>query len=350
MLLLGLIVFLGHSSARAQIVEMPWYLGSPNSPDTASAINVGKLIQAESTTIVVVAVLDNGVDSNHPSLAGKLLPGVDMISPKSNPKGKRSGDFSPDRASDLCPINQQNNDGDLYHGTKVSSVIAGNGSLGITGVLRSVKILPVKVVGACKGKRDDLIDGIAWAAGLPVDGLPINPNPAKVINISMAGGASSCNPSLQSVIDRVVAKNIIVVSAAGNTFGRPSLEPSVCNGVISIGAVNPDKSNTFYSAFDARIIMGSPGGGPEIRRLKFKNKIRVAVLEPDLLINSATPAGADIGIGTSFAAPLASGAIAGLALENPTITFAQVMDRISRLSRQADGSGLPLLNYESLHK
>jgi serine protease len=347
--LLGIALY-GGITPLTLAADLPWYLGQPNTSNMSAAINALELVRAEPrpNRSIVVAVLDNGIDATHPSLTGKLLPGADLVSAKSNARGKRSTDYSPDQAGDLCPINGRAGDSDLYHGTKVASVIAGNGNFGITGVLRSVQILPVKVVGICKGRRDDLIDGIAWAAGFSVSGLSDNPSPAKVINISMAGGSSECHPELQNIINRVTEKNIIIVSAAGNTFGKPSLEPSVCAGVISIGAINPDRSTAFYSAIDRRIMLASPGGGAERKEFSFKNKIRVASLEIGLLGTSKDPGGADTGIGTSFAASLASGVIAGLALENPQISTKQVMNLIAKLSGQADGLGF--LNYEQMRK
>ena len=344
-ILLGLMEL---SISYGQNSDLPWYLNDPRSPQAAAAsINASKLVQTHSSANVIVAVLDNGVDPNHPSLAGKLLPGVDMVSPKSNPRGMRSNQFGPDTAETICPISGQKNEGDLYHGTKVASVIAGNGKLGVKGV-SEVKILPIKVVGTCKGRREDLIDAIAWAAGFAVDDLPINPTPAKVINISMAGGGTVCNDALQNIVNKVIAKNIIIVGAAGNTFGKPAQEPSVCTGVISVGALNPDTSSTFYSALDSRIMVGSPGGGSENKTLGFKNKIRVASYELNALGTSSQPAGLDIGIGTSFAAPLTSAVIAGLALENPKINTNQVIERITALPLQTGGGNFHLLNYEGM--
>jgi hypothetical protein len=57
--------------------------------------------------------------------------------------------------------------------------------------------------------RPDLLDAIAWAAGLPVEGIPTNPYPARVINMSTAGGLPVCSADLQRLITRVVEKRCL---------------------------------------------------------------------------------------------------------------------------------------------
>ena len=60
-----------------------------------------------------------------------------------------------------------------------------NNGEGGTGVVPNVKILPVRVSGKCGGLTLDIVDGMRWAAGLAVSGVPPNPNPAKILNISI---------------------------------------------------------------------------------------------------------------------------------------------------------------------
>ena len=77
--------------------------------------------------------------------------------------------------------------------------------------------------------RADMLDAILWAAGLPVAGVPPNPNPARVINMSIAGGLPVCGPDLQQVINRVVEKKVFVVAAAGNNFHKLRI-PEIVTG------------------------------------------------------------------------------------------------------------------------
>ncbi len=84
-------------------------------------------------------------------------------------------------------------------------IIAANSNDGVwtAGIDWAAKILPVRVLGKCFGDDSDIIDGIAWAAGLSVPGVPANPTPAQVINLSI-GEAGECAPAYQQA-DRVRA-------------------------------------------------------------------------------------------------------------------------------------------------
>ena len=74
-----------------------------------------------------------------------------------------------------------------------------NNGLGIAGVGGATRVLPVRVLGKCGGFDSDIIAGMRWAAGLTVPGVPANPNPARVINLSLAGG-SGCSSAYASAI------------------------------------------------------------------------------------------------------------------------------------------------------
>jgi serine protease len=288
---------------------------------------------------VVVAVIDGGVLPNHPSLSGRLLPGYDMLSAPNNLKGGRSTDFGPDQRDAKC--------GDHVsagpyrtHGTEVASLIAGNGRDGVVGVNSRAKILPVRLFGSCNMSRADLLDSLAWAAGMPVDGVPINTNPARVINLSFAGGKSVCGDDLQQLIDRLSKKNIFVVAAVGNTFGRKLAEPANCRGVISVGAVDAENNIENYSALDARTVVYAPGGGKRISsvdRAWRVNKLKVATFDVDFKGNES-PAGLFSGVGTSYAAPLVSGFVSLLLSHNPALTPADFIKQLPKFSRPVNPS------------
>ena len=72
------------------------------------------------------------------------------------------------------------------------------------------KILPVRVLGKCGGFDSDIIAAMTWAAGMTVTGVPDNPNPAKIINMSL-GSVSACPQSYSDVISQLTAMGVLVV-------------------------------------------------------------------------------------------------------------------------------------------
>lgn len=288
--------------------DVPWYLGSAETAKRApSAIETIGVTPGPNP--VVVAVIDSGVIASHPSLNGVLLPGYDMVSGNMSVRGGRSNNFSPDEREASC--NGRLISGSFRtHGTEVSSVIAGNGTDGMLGVNPKAKVLPIRVFGACGMATADIVDAMHWAAGFNVPGLPENPHPARVVNISISGGGPNCSPMLQQAVDRLVAKNVFIVAAAGNNFQKPLAEPANCKGVISVGSVNADNQIEKYSALDPRTSIYSPGGGQKLETDAFwaMNKIRVATYVIDATGGEKATV-QDKGVGTSFAAPVVAGFI-----------------------------------------
>ena len=256
---------------------------------------------------VVVAVIDSGVLPDHPALQGKLLPGFDMVSATQGGVGGRSSNYAPSPKEASCGTRLVSSSF-RTHGTEVSSIVAGNGHQEMWGVNPSALILPIRVFGPCGMTREDLVDSIRWAAGLPVAGVPVNPRPARVINISISGGANQCRPSLQAAVNDAIKQGAFVVAAAGNNFQRPLVEPANCEGVISVGALSADNRIENYSALDPRTTIYTVGGGPTLKVSEpwAENKLRVATIGLSLF-GAEQLVVADKGVGTSFAAPLVSG-------------------------------------------
>jgi serine protease len=104
-----------------------------------------------------------------------------------------------------------------WHGTKVAGVIGAktNNGFGIAGINQQSQIQHIRILGSCGGNTSDEIKAIRWAAGLPVDGISLNPTPARVINLSLGGGGE-CSTNEQEAINAATAAGSIVVVAAGN--------------------------------------------------------------------------------------------------------------------------------------
>lgn len=276
---------------------------------------------------VVVAVIDTGILPNHEDISGSsnLVNGYDMISDPSIGNDGDGRDATATDPGDAIAANEcypgspaQPNS---WHGTHVAGTIGvgrTNNSLGVAGINWNVKVQPVRVLGKCGGTMVDINDAIRWAAGLPVPGVPNNPTPARVINMSL-GGASPCSasPATQAAINDALAKGTTVVVAAGNeSSDAAGFIPASCNGVITVAA--SDRRGylaTRYSNFGARVDIMAPGG--DVRQDSDNDG------NPDGVL-SMVDGGYAYYNGTSMAAPHTAGVAALLLAEDSTRTPDQV--------------------------
>jgi serine protease len=214
---------------------------------------------------VVVAVVDSGV-LPHPDLVANLLPGYDFVGDiaTANDGDGRDADASDPGdgvAADFCGAGKPAANSE-WHGTHVAGIVAATGynGEGVTGVAYNAKILPVRAIGRCGGYMSDVADGIAWAAGGTVFGVPANTRPARVINLSL-GVTEACQPTMQQAINRARALGAVVVAAAGNeTADVASSMPANCAGVISVAATGKTGARASYSNFGPSVTLAAPGG------------------------------------------------------------------------------------------
>ncbi|MCV2370369.1 S8 family peptidase [Roseateles oligotrophus] len=343
----------GNGSANGQ-----WYLKAP-AGEVVSSINAPTAWdRTTGNASVVVAVLDTGVRKDHPDLAGQFVGGYDMIN---NAATAGDGGLRDDDASDPGDYVTQAdiNGGTLgtgcdasdignssWHGTRVSGLIAAssNNGQGIAGVAWGVRILPIRVLGKCGGFDSDIMAGMKWAAGIAVPGVPTNPNPAKVLNLSL-GGTGTCTATgsgtYRDTINQVIATGATIVVAAGNSAGQAVGLPGNCPGVIAVTGLRHVGSKVGFSSVGPEVSIAAPGGNCV--------NLTGACLYPMLSTTNSgttTPVTADASytnnsasVGTSFSAPIVAGTVALMLSAKPALSSTEVLSILQRTARPFVSTG-----------
>jgi serine protease len=214
----------------------------------------------------------------------------------------------------------------------VSGIIAalGNNNFGVIGGAYNAKILPVRVLGKGGGYESDIADGIMWAAGLAVSGATTNPNPAKVINLSL-GGTGSCISTMQNAIDAAVAAGAVVVVAAGNEYASALSSPANCNNVISVVAIGRDGARASYSNYSTVATLAAPGGEFSGVAATYDPGVwSTANAGTTTQDNTTSGHSTFVGAyGTSMSAPHVSAAAALIAAKNASLSPAQIKNILS---------------------
>jgi len=213
---------------------------------------------------VVVAVLDTGITS-HSDLNANVIAGYDFIKDvtmANDGNGRDAdahdpGDWAPAGACDAGSPAENSS----WHGTHVAGTIAAvtNNAKGVAGTAGGAKIMPLRVLGRCGGYTSDISDAIIWASGGSVSGLPVNPNPAEVISLSL-GGTGACTATEQAAINSAVNRGTTVVVAAGNENANVSTSsPANCQNVIAVGAITSTGQRASFSNYGAGVDVAAPG-------------------------------------------------------------------------------------------
>lgn len=177
---------------------------------------------------VLVAIVDTGVDSTHPTLQGRVLPGADF----STGTDKSTGDGRIDL------------DG---HGTGMASLIVGHGP--ISGVAPEASILPVRVMDtASSGRASQIALGINWAVAHGAD----------VVNVSITSAVR--DPRELAAVQNAISKDVVIVAGAGNTPEATEVQyPARFDGVIAVAAVNRAGDHAAVSVKGAELTVSAPG-------------------------------------------------------------------------------------------
>jgi len=270
---------------------------------------------------VIVAVIDSGYRP-HVEFAARILPGYDFISDTftaNDGNGRDSSALDPGdwvtsteaTAHSDCSVQDSS-----WHGTFITGMIAASAdSTGIAGINAQARILPVRVLGKCGGFISDIADSMRWAAGLPVSGVPNNPNKAKIINLSV-DGKGACSNTEQAAINAVTAAGVTVIVAAGNDIhdNVANYSPANCSGVIAVAATTINGTLTRYSNIGNKIAISAPGGDGLDEILSTSNTGLTAPGSDNYVYYS----------GTSFATAAVSGVASLILSVRPELTPADV--------------------------
>ena len=333
---------------RRQIQQIPsdplfpdqWYFRSTE-PAATQTEQAWDIVTGKPEVDTVVAVLDTGVLAGHPDLMGKVLDGFDFVS---EPLMGNDGDGWDNDATDPGDwVNQTDRANAVFngcslrssswHGTRVSGLIAAtsNEGAGMAGAAWDARILPVRVLGKCGGDDSDIIDAMRWAAGLPVDGAPVNATPATIINMSL-GGNDECSAAYQSAVDEITAAGTLIVASVGNE-GIPVGVPANCAGVLGVSGIRHVGTKVGYSNLGTGADIAAPAGNcvndgppfsvdePCVYHVQVPINSGDTMPVPDS--NIYTDAVTRPNFGTSFSAPLVAGAAALMHEVNPALTPAQ---------------------------
>jgi serine protease len=338
-----------------------WYMQTPSSLTPTSDAAATDAVSAWNITTgssgTVIADIDSGIRFDHPDMlragfGGRLLPGYDFVSEdvdasNSNPLGTflvaNDGDgWDPDPSdpgdwidsTDLAntkvfPSKNCSAQNSSWHGTRVMGVLGAvtNNDVGIAGMTWNPYLLPVRALGKCGGLDSDIITGIQWAVGMSVNGVPDNPYPADIINLSL-GGTGTCPTSYQNLLTTLNGMGVLVVASAGNESGPVDI-PANCPGVLAVAGLRNVGTKVGYSSLGPEVGIAAPAGN-------CVNLGNPCLRSIDTTVNEgATVPGANSytdqtnsNLGTSFSAPIVSGIAALMRAANANLTPPQIIARM----------------------
>ena len=275
---------------------------------------------------VVVAILDTGVDIDHPELSDQL----GHIPPKNSPDKDGNGYKGDCAGWNFASNSSIEGDNQVYddtgHGTHLSGLIAAKlDQYGIRGISDQIKILPVKIFNKYeipnhplrpKMKMMDRIQkGLEYAISKNVD----------VINLSLGWPSVLDSPKIRDLFDLAAKKNILIVAAAGNNSQHTTIFPCSYSSVLCVGATTVDGTVAPFSNYGGNVDLMAPG---ENILSTIPKKITPLYFDQD---------GYDFKNGTSQASPLVAGSAAFLKLVLGNISVNELKARLLSSAAKTNG-------------
>ncbi|MFJ5761208.1 S8 family peptidase [Neobacillus sp. NPDC093182] len=236
-------------------------------------LNVEQAQEIAGKNKVRVAVIDTGIDANHPELTNKIAVNYNAMDPMK--KGQ------PDS-----------------HGTHVTGIIAAekNNVLGGYGIAPNSEIVSIDVFNRSAYGTDYVIaEGILEATRQNVD----------IINMSL--GSWQPSPILRDAVKKAIDSGIVIVAAAGNDGFEHINYPASYDGVISVGATDEEDDLTNFSTYGPSVDVTAPGNNIYSSVYSFEKGSSFVKMS-----------------GTSMASPMVAGAVSLLLSKYPDLTAYQV--------------------------
>lgn len=305
---------------------------------------------------VLVAVVDDGIRFDHPAIAANLTAdGYDFVNAADSLPLCAGGAIDnaadgdgPDPDPTIPASYSLDSTGTCFapdaiggHGLHVAGTIGavGNDALGVTGVNWTVRIRPVRALGAAGfGTSYDVAQAVLYAAGLPADngaGGTVQPaTAAKIINLSL--GSPVDDTTLHNAIVSASHAGVLIVAAAGNEGASTPHYPAAYPEVLGVAAVGPDGAPAGYSNFGPYVGIRAPGGN-----FAFGDATD-GVASTIWDFDAGQPAYA-FAEGTSMATPHVAGVAALVLAQTPSLAAAEVRARLTDYAtgpRSPYGAGL----------
>jgi len=256
---------------------------------------------------VTIAILDTGVDYNHPEFSGRMLPGYDFMNDDADPMDE---DF----------------DG---HGTACAGIAAaaGDNGIGVAGVNWGADILPVKVLHNGSGSNSAVANGIIYA----VD------NNADVISMSLGSGFASS--LIENAVTYAYDADVLVFASRGNGNDTQDNYPSSFSTVISVGGLSPCNTRKTPTSCDGEFWWGaSYGGGPD--KMDFvAPAARITTTDITGFGGYSSSEYTDSFNGTSSSCPFAAGVGALIKSYNPSLSVDEIRDIMRNTAVDIEATG-----------
>lgn len=330
------------------LFDLQWHFrnqgsGADQSEGGAGFVDFWTREQTQGSDEVIVAVIDTGLELNHPDIVGSpnVMPGWDMVTDPLVGNDGDGRDNDPNDPGDMCP--ERGALTNSYHGTHVAGTVGAgvtNNNAGVAGGAWNVRIVPVRALGKCGGRLSDINDAIRWAAGTIPEydelGNEVwNENPADIINLSI-GLFKSCPASMQDAIDSVTDAGVVVVAAAGNNrISTQFYAPAGCRNVVTVASGDARGYLAPYSNYGDGVDILAPGG--DLSRDDNGDGNPDGVLSTKTAENCFDPVSGDsvdkcfyaYEQGTSMAAPHVSAALALIKAKRPDLTASELVSRLT---------------------